>query len=147
MRLAGAAIAIALLAAAPADARPLTVAPPRAVQATPILTSSAAVLALGGRATAGTTIVLQAPCRATACTTATVADRRGRWKTELSVITTRAATQVPVTVNQTKTVTVAVRPATAPLALAPTTAPSPQLAMFGDSLAEGTAYALPGLLP
>ena len=143
---AAAAAGLAPALAATADARPLTVAPPKAVQAAPLLTSSSAVLALSGRATAGTTIALQAPCRSAVCTTTTAADRRGRWKAALSVVTTRTTTAVPVTVNGTRTVTVKVRPAQAPLALAPTTSPSPQLAMIGDSLAEGTAFALPGLL-
>jgi hypothetical protein len=125
------------------------------VSAAPLLRSATATLDLSGKAQPRTTIHLSARCLARLCTATTTANRKGRWRTQLSVITRRTATSVrvdalypvPASPQLGDWLDVELSPATSPRALAPQNQPSPDFAMFGDSLAEGTARYMPALLP
>jgi hypothetical protein len=125
------------------------------VAGVPLLRSQTAVIALKGRAQPRSTVQLAADCVLQVCTTTTPADAKGRWKAELSVVLRRTATSAtveavypaPASPALGDSVEVEITPPAPPVPLAPTGDPAPEFAMLGDSLAEGTAPYLPGLLP
>ena len=137
--LAVAAALLAFPATAPA-ARATTIDPPAApVAAAPLLLDVTATIPLRGRAEPGATVELTAPCSLRLCATSARAGGKGRWRARLHVVVPphrRAVTVRAGTVTRSVTLE----------APAPATG-APELAVIGDSLAQGTAPHLPELLP
>ena len=148
----GAALATlaALVVASPAQAR-LSVKAPRpgtTLQATQHARVQAVRLVVRGRAGRGQTVRLSAPCVLRLCIASTVADRRGRWSSGLDLVIPARTRRLALTVALPVTgehVDLAVN-----VRKPPPPAPVPGrrwLVMTGDSLAVGTAAALPAQLP
>ena len=126
----------ALALAAPASARPITIDPPREpFAASALLDDLTATLSLSGRADPGASLQLSAPCSLRLCVTDARANRKGRWRARLHVVVPSRRTTFFVRAGDvTRRVT---------LAEPPRTAGAPELALIGDSLAQGTAPYLP----
>lgn len=109
------------------------------------VTGVGANLVVRGRAPRGSRVALSAPCTRTPCTAVATADRKGRWSAVLELVLPGGTLGVRVTA-----VAGAAR-RTAHVALVPPlireVRSAPRLTVIGDSLAEGTAKLLPGLLP
>lgn len=151
-------LALAIATPASAAVKPVRIDVERSggpIASAPLLRSATATLDVRGKAQPRTTVQLAAKCLSRVCTTTTTTDRKGRWRTQLTVVTKRGATTArveavypaPASPATGDWLDVELTPPTAPQALAPRTQPSPDFAMFGDSLAEGTAPYMPGLLP
>ena len=141
--IAPAAVLAGLLLALPspaAAARPTTIDPVAApVAAGPLLLDVTATIPLRGRAEPGATVELTAPCSLRLCATSARAGRKGRWRARLHVV-------VP---PHRRTFSVRAGTVTRSVTLEPPAPASgtPELALIGDSLAQGIAPLLPGLLP
>lgn len=144
--LAAATLAAAFAAPAAAAPRPITIDPLDApVPAAPFLLDANADIPLTGRAAPRAEIVLTARCSLRPCAMRVVADRRGRWKAKLHVVvpphrTTLFVRAGPPLAEPTAEQRVTLDPAPRP-------AGSPELALIGDSLAQGTGPHLPAALP
>lgn len=135
-----AALLAALAAATPAHAT--TIAPlDGPVAAKPLLLDMTATIALKGRAAPGAPVDLSARCSLLLCVTRATANRKGRWRAWLHVVVPPTRTTLFVRSGDGATRRVA-------LTTPEPVAGAPQLAMIGDSLAQGTepylAAALPG---
>ena len=146
-RLTLAAVVAALLTAAPADARrAVVIKSPAAgdlVAAHPHVRSAAALVSLRGRAARNRSLVVRTQCSLGPCTTTTTSNRRGRWKATLHVIRDRDELEMGVRVayadlgdeaSDLEVVTLVL-----PEWAQRSADPDGELAMVGDSLAEGTA--------
>lgn len=116
------------------------------VEAYPHLRSTAAQVPLRGRAARNATLLIRARCALGPCTTTTVTNRRGRWKATLHVILDPDRRRMGIRVLYPDAGTegsdlIVVRPREPDWAAAMTGAAG-ELAMIGDSLAEGTAEPL-----
>lgn len=109
------------------------------------VTGIGANLVVRGRAPRGARIALSAPCTRSPCTAVATADRKGRWSAVLELVLPGDTLAVRVTAAA------GTARRTAHIALAPPSnrvaRSAPRLTVIGDSLAEGTARLLPGLLP
>lgn len=137
-----AAVLLALACAPPAAAqRPTTIDPPRGpFAAKPLLLDMTATIPLSGRAAPGAPVDLGARCSLLLCVTRATANRKGRWRARLHVV-----------VPPTRT-TLFVRAGGGPARMVRLTPPpaapgAPELALIGDSLAQGIEPHLPALLP
>ncbi|HEX8084383.1 MAG TPA: hypothetical protein VF529_08840 [Solirubrobacteraceae bacterium] len=130
------------MASSAAPATATSIAPlDRPVAAKPLLLDMTATIPLTGRAAPGAPVDLSARCALLLCVTRATANRKGRWRARLHVVVppTRTTLFVRSGDGATRQVT---------LTTPEPVAGAPQLAMIGDSLAEGTepylAAALPG---
>jgi hypothetical protein len=121
------------------------------VPAAPHVDGLGASFEIAGRAPAGTTVSLSANCVMGPCTSAAVANRKGRWSTIMNLVTGLPRRHVRVVatdgsahVGKTFTLTL---PAYASFAPYNPPEPAPQLAVVGDSLAVGTDLPLRAALP
>jgi hypothetical protein len=139
-----------LLAAVPAAhaARPVTIdlPPPERVLAQPLLVDVTADLVVRGRAEPRATVDVSARCSLRVCATRVHANGRGRWLARLHVVVPPSRPTVFVRAGYPLAAARATR--TVKLDLPPSEPPTrPELALIGDSLAQGTAPFLPALLP
>ncbi len=144
-----AAAAAAFAAPTPAAAaapRPITIDPLDApVAAAPFLLDANADIPLTGRAAPRAEIQLRARCSLRPCAMRVVADRRGRWKAKLHVVVPPHRTTLFVRAGPPLAEPTAERRVT--LDPAPRPGGAPELALVGDSLAQGTGPRLPAALP
>ena len=141
----------ALLAFAPAASaaklgidRPRTTRP---VAVHPLLGHRAVTLAVRGHAAPFADVQVVAPCPLGDCLIGATADRHGRWHALLPVVLASGVTEISLTASYPEVRGAAV---SIMLPIAPLPAPAaagPQLALIGDSLAQGTAPLLAPLLP
>ena len=150
-RLIAAVAAAALLALAPpADARRavriLTPEEGAAVAAHPHVRSIATLVSLRGRASPNRSLVVRTQCRLGPCRALTTSNRRGRWKATLHAIRARDEARMGIRVAYADTGSEGSDLVVVSLALpewARRAADTDgELAMIGDSLAEGTAEPL-----
>ena len=140
LRLALAALVL-LLGPPSASARPTTIVSPPAepVATQPLLVDMTATIAVRGRADAGAPVDVSARCSLRPCITRAYANRRGRWRALLHVVVPPSRRVLFVRAGE----------ATQQIRLAPPVVASgtPELAVIGDSLAQGFSSYLPELLP
>ena len=148
LRALGLAALLAVAAAAPADAALRLTAPRPGTELESFQHARAhgARLAVRGRASKREPVTVTAPCVLRVCTAQAVADRKGRWSVTLDLVlpargrrlTVRAVSASGLTAE--RSIRVLAPPPPGPL-------PGRRwLIMTGDSLAVGTAAALPGTL-
>ena len=139
----------ALLAAAPAHAaRAVSIDPPTGGPpvAQPLLVDVTADLVVRGRAARRAAVDVSARCSLRVCAKRVYADRKGRWRARLHVVVPPGRPTVFVRAGYPLDGARATRAIT--LELPPSEPPTrPELALIGDSLAQGTAPFLPGFLP
>ena len=143
------ALALALLAAAPARAaRPVTIEPlpGGAIPAQPLLVDVTADIVVRGRAEPRADVDVSARCSLRVCARRVRANRRGRWRARLHVVVPPSRPLVFVRAGYPLDGARATRRA---MLAVPGAEPAtrPELALIGDSLAQGTAPYLPELLP
>jgi hypothetical protein len=109
-----------------------------------------AIVALSGRAPAGTNVPISATCRGFDCTAITFAGRDGRWATRIQLMARKGHQRVTVNVGGVLlrlTLSKRLAPVfSAPLALRGGLGGGDAVVVIGDSLAVGMAPALQGLL-
>ena len=135
------ALLAALILAPAASARPVTIEPLAAdpLPTQPLLLDMTATIPLRGRADPGAVVELSARCSLRPCLTSVTANRRGRWRAALHVVVPPHRRVLFVRAGE---ATGEVR-----LAAPPPATGAPELAVIGDSLAQGFAPYLPELLP
>ncbi|HEV2813516.1 MAG TPA: hypothetical protein VGW10_09715, partial [Solirubrobacteraceae bacterium] len=136
-----------LAVAAPAAAAPRAVtidAVRDRVAAAPLRLDVTATIPLSGRAAPGSIVEVYATCSLRLCLQSAEVNRRGRWRTKLHVVVPPRRTTVFVRARYAlgEETTREVR-----LTSPPPVTGRPELALIGDSLAQGTAPYLPELLP
>lgn len=148
------AVLAALVLAAPAARaeRPPKIQRPRTTRPVVVhqlLGHPAATLAVRGRAARFANVEVVAPCALRDCVAEATADRHGRWRATLPVVLARDVTQLSLTARypDLRGAAGSVMLDLAPAPVAPAPAAGPQLALIGDSLAQGTAGPLAQLLP
>jgi hypothetical protein len=146
--------ALALLGlAAPASAQVQVDAPLDGAQLPAVAVGKkrvTAIVALSGRAPAGTNVPISATCRGFDCTAITFAGRDGRWATRMQLMARKGHQRVTVNVGGVLlrlTLSKRLAPVfSAPLALRGGLGGGDAVVVIGDSLAVGMAPALQGLL-
>jgi hypothetical protein len=146
--------ALALLGlAAPASAQVQVDAPLDGAQLPAVAVGKkrvTAIVALSGRAPAGTNVPISATCRGFDCTAITFAGRDGRWATRIQLMARKGHQRVTVNVGGVLlrlTLSKRLAPVfSAPLALRGGLGGGDAVVVIGDSLAVGMAPALQGLL-
>lgn len=143
-------LGVALLGAAPSAraARAVTIdaLPREPVAAQPLLVDVTGDIALRGRAEPRAAVDVSARCSLRVCAKRVYANASGRWRTRLHVVVPPGRPVVFVRAGYPLDGTRATRQVTldVPAAEPPS---RPELALIGDSLAQGTAPFLPGFLP
>jgi hypothetical protein len=134
--------------AVPAEAaRPVSITsgPTEPVVAQPLLVDMTADVVVRGRADPRAAVDVSARCSLRVCARRVYADRRGRWAARLHVVVPTDRTTLFVRAGYPLAEARATR--TVALDAPPAEAPRRELALIGDSLAQGIAPLLPGLLP
>lgn len=148
LRLAVATAALLLVAAAPAGAaRPVTITsgPSQPVAAQPLLVDMTADVVVRGRAAPRAAVDVSARCSLRVCARRVHANRRGRWRARLHVVVPPHRPLLFVRAGYPLAEARATRMVR--LTAAPRAPGRQELALIGDSLGQGVAPHLPGLLP